>query len=248
MFSVRIFLRQLVKPILRRSDDQRVPLSLSDCIVRALKHNLDVHIGSYDPAIRMADVVQAEAVFDAVLFGSALYDNTDRANSQSGFFTEDVITPGGTKSIKRPTDEFIRAHDNNYAIGLRKQLPSGASIETSQALRRFRDLKDGDSTYNDPFYEYTFDVTLRQPLLRDFGVDLNRSAINAARNNYRISQLQFQLLVIDTVGEVENNYWQLLLARSQVLIFEEMIRLTRENLSRLEDRKDYDVRGDHHHA
>jgi len=237
------FSQQLIHPLLRRPGDKVLSLSLSDCIVRSLKHNLDIYIGRYDPSIRMAEVVQAEAVFDAVLFGSAIYDDTDRANVQSGFSeTGEVITEEGTTEINSPTDEFVRTHDNNYAIGLRKQLPSGASIETSQALRRFRDLRNGSTAYNDPFYEYALDITLRQPILRDFGVDLNRAAINAARNNYRISQLQFQLLVIDTVAEVESNYWQLLLARHQILIFEEMIRLVSENLSRLEDRINYDVR------
>jgi outer membrane protein TolC len=236
------FSQQLIHPLLRRPGDKVISLSLSDCIVRALNHNLDIYIGRYDPSIRMAEVVQAEAVFDAVLFGSAIYDDTDRANIQSGFDIEEIITDDGIKEVKIPTDEFIRTHDNNYAIGLRKQLPTGASIETSQALRRFRDLRNGSDTYNDPFYEYALDITLRQPVLRDFGVDLNRAAINAARNNYRISQLQFQLLVIDTVTEVEANYWQLALNRHLILIFEEMIRLVSENLTRLEDRINYDVR------
>lgn len=235
------FEQRLQEALLDRRGDEKIRLTLQACIQRALKHNLDIQIGSYDPAIRMADVVQAEAVFDAVLFGSVIYDSIDQANIDSGFFTEEIITPKGTETIKKPTNPYTRAHDHNYALGLRKLLPTGATIETAQMLRRFRDLKSGDSFFYDPFYEYTLDMTLRQPLLRDFGVDLNLAAINAARNNYRISQLQFQLLVIDTVREVEANYWQLMLARQLVLVFDEMIRLTRENLERLEERKDYDV-------
>ncbi len=236
------YAQRLSQPLMENSNVRKVELGLEECIQRALKNNLDLKIGQYDPAIQMTDVVQAEAVFDAVLFGSATHDSDDRGNVVSDFFTQTVTTQNGVETRKVAIDPYVRTHDTNYAMGLRKLLPTGATVSIAQTLRRFRDLVDGDQVFFDPFYEYSLNVELRQPLLRDFGIDLNRAAINAAQNNFRISQLQFQILVINTVTEVENNYWTLSQARQQVMIFQDMIQQAEENLKRLEERQNYDVR------
>ena len=234
--------KQLSEPIFDNSNAKTIRLSLQDSIRRALEHNLDIRIGSYDPAIQLTDVVRAEAAFDAVLFGSGAFGNRDQANLRSDFFTETVTTGQGQQTIKRPLNPFIRTHDTNYAVGLSKRLPTGATIEISQALRKFRDFQNSDLLFYDPFYETTLEVELRQPLLRDFGIDLNRAAINASRNNYRISQHQFHLLVIQTVAEVERNYWQLTVSRQQAMIFENLLQQAEINLSRLDARKVFDAR------
>lgn len=232
---------RLGKPLVNRPDSKQVRLSLSDAIQRALAHNLDLRISSYDPAIRLNDLVRAEAAFDAVLFGSAIFDNTDRANLQSSFFTETVTTPSGVGTVRRPSDPFIQTEDYNYELGLRKRLPTGGSIELGQQLRRFRVEDNSDTPFYDPFFEFTYNVQFRQPLLRDFGIDLNRASINAARNNYRASQHQFQLAVINLVSQVESLYWALAQARQQVIIFQNL--LYRANLDRQRQtaRREYDA-------
>jgi outer membrane protein TolC len=232
---------RLSEPLLNRPDAKQVRLSLSDAIQRALKHNLDLRISSYDPAVRLNDLVRAEAAFDAVLFGSALFDNTDRANLQSGFFTETITTPQGTTTVRKPSDPFVQTEDYNYEIGLRKRLPTGASIEFGQQLRRFRVEDDADTLFYDPFYEYTYNLQLNQPLLRDFGIDLNRASINAARNNYRASQHQFQLAVINLVAQTEILYWQLVQGRQQVLIFRNLLYRANLDRQRQSARQEYDA-------
>jgi len=235
-------------PLLTEPQDSRRTvkrLSLRECIQRTLAHNLEVRVAAHDPAIRMSDVVEAEAAFDAEIFATMQFDNTDQDRLDSEFTTAQIETGAGSQTsvgtVKIPTNPYLRSHDYNYGVGIRKRLPTGAVIELAETLRRFRTLtEDGALLYRNPFYEYGAQVQLRQPLLRDFGIDVNRAAILAARNNYRISQQQFQLLLIQTVAEVETNYWRMVFARTQMKIFENLRRSAEETLQRVLLRSEYD--------
>ncbi len=226
-------------PLLKDRPRQPAKLTLEDCIRRALVHNLDIRISSQDPAIRMADVVKAEAAFDAVLFSSAKFNVTDQANPDSGFFTQTIETNNGSHEEKIPSNPFDQLHDYNYELGLRKRLPSGGTIELAQRARRLRMEETG--LYWHPFYQTSLDLELRQPLLRDFGIDVNRASILASRNNFAISQQQFNLQVIKTVATVEANYWRLVYYRQRVRILEELVRQAEMTLQRLENRVNLDA-------
>jgi len=218
-------------PLLNDRPRKTAKLTLDDCIRRTLAHNLEIRIRSYDPSIRMADVVQAEAAFDAVLFSAANFSTTDQANPDSGFFTRTVQTNKGSRNKKIPGDPFDQLHDYNYALGLRKRLPTGATVELAQRARRLRREEEG--LFRNPFFQTNLDLELRQPLLRDFGIDVNRAAIYASRNNFAISRLQFNLQVIQAVVAVEGNYWQLVFFRQRIRILEELLRQSTATLERL---------------
>jgi len=115
-------------------------------------------------------------------------------------------------------------------------------VELAEGLRRFRDLQDlTDQYYYDPFHEYALSLQIRQPLLRDFGLDFNRAAINAARNSYEMGRQQFELSVIDTVSQVERQYWQIVFLRQQVRIYENLVAQAEITQQRLEYRRDLEA-------
>ncbi len=228
--------------ILPRQKGIRVKkLSLQQCISKAMRYNLDIQVNAQNPAISVNDIVKAQAAFDAVLFGSVQFDTTDRSRIDSTYYTRTIQTNSGTKKVRVPYLPFDQNHDYNYSIGLKKMLPTGATIQLSQNLRRYNVLSsDGDSYYRNPFFEYGLQLQLRQPLLRDFGIDVNRAEILSAQNNYRISKEQFELQVIKTAGQVEANYWRLFLARQQVKIFANLLNRAQNTLTRVLERGKYD--------
>jgi len=224
----------VTEPIFDETEDRQIErLSLQDCIARALKHNLDLRTGSLDPAIQMAEVTRMKAAFDAVLVGSAQYEVFDQGNPNSGFFNRTIIRPSGKDTKKIGTDPFTQQQDYNYLIGLQKRLATGATLEVALRMRRLH--MDREGLFLNPYYESSLDLELRQPLLRDFGIDVNRASINAARNNFNISLQQYNLLAIQTIAEVENNYWTLVFFRQRVRILDrllEMVNITNERLNR----------------
>jgi len=233
----------LTEPILEDEPNRQVVhLGLQDCIGRALEHNLDIRIESLTPEIRMEEVTAAESVFDAALFSSTQFNITDRDEIDTGYDTEYKEINGVTKTKRLPIDPFVSTHDDLYEFGVRKLLPLGTSVQLSQQLRRYKDLTDeNDVLYRNPFYEYGLQFQLQQPLLRDFGVDVNKSSIRVARMKHNISKQQFEMKMIDTIVEVERNYWRLFLARQQVNFNKQLLARAEKTLEKVQSRLQYDV-------
>ncbi len=87
----------------------KVRLSLAEAIQRALANNYSIRIEAYGPAISEAQLVAAEAAFDAVFFLDAGYQKTDRAGSSI-----DVDQP--------------QSNARTYSGGIRKLLPTGMVV------------------------------------------------------------------------------------------------------------------------
>jgi outer membrane protein len=88
-------------------------------------------------------------------------------------------------------------------------------------------------TYN-PILSSSLGFTITQPLLRGFGVELNRRFIHIAKNDERIADLVFQQQVIDTVAGIARLYTDLVSLNEDVNVKREALRLA-ERLS--EDNK-----------
>ncbi len=230
--------------LLKKDRHRVIELSLQNCIQRALANNLDIRIEGYQPAVSFTNVIEAEAVFDATMFASGRFDFNDQANIDTGFFTRTIVTDGGEKNIRIPSEPFVVTHDYNYNLGLRKRLSTGATMQVSQQLRRFRDLNNDGELFYDPFFEYRMRFEISQPLLRDFGLKFNRANIQIRRNDYKISEQRFHSLVISTLREVEQNYWTLLFARKRVQIFSGLVERANHSLERIQQRTPYDTRSE----
>lgn len=181
--------------------DQQVELSLAECIQRALEHNYAIQIASIEPAVGQAQIVEAEAAFDAVFFLDSSYATTDQPVAV----------------------QFANAESDIRAIsgGIRKLLPSGMQVSTS--LREQRQFVSNPFVTLNPAYESVWSTTFSQPLLRGFGVDYNRAPIMIARANRDISFEQFVQNVRDTLATTERTYWALSQARRNVAVLAESV-------------------------
>ncbi len=77
----------------------------------------------------------------------------------------------------------------------------------------------------DPTYASSLGFTVTQPLLRGFGISLNRRYIQIAKNGERIANLVFQQQVIETVAGVARLYTDLVSLNEDVRVKEEALRL-----------------------
>jgi outer membrane protein len=76
-----------------------------------------------------------------------------------------------------------------------------------------------------------FSFELRQHLLSGFGFDPNLRWIRIARNNKEIEDVTFRLQVITTVSQIENIYWDLVNAYSNVTVQQRALDLANKTLS-----------------
>ncbi len=79
-------------------------------------------------------------------------------------------------------------------------------------------------TYN-PILSSSLGFTITQPLLRGFGIELNRRYIHIAKNNGKIADLVFRQQVIDTVAGIARLYTDLVSLNEDVNVKREALRL-----------------------
>lgn len=209
------------KTLIREIDrPNKIRLTLDDCIRRAVTHNYQIKNDSYAPAISTAQVVTAEAAFDPVFFFNANRNNTDR--------------PTPSQLVASETDT------TTYQTGIRKLLATGASVTVSEAMTRTDNPGFAFQTIN-PSWVHNFITELRQPLLRNFGMDFNRSQINIRKNERRINEEQFRASVTDILSQTEQAYWQLVAARRNVVIAAEILAQAKLTYTQVKAREDFDA-------
>src|SRR5579863_8773264 len=77
----------------------------------------------------------------------------------------------------------------------------------------------------DPVLNSSLGFTITQPLLRGFGIELNRRFIRIAKNDQRIADMVFRQQVIDTVAGIARLYTDLVSLNEDVKVKQEALRL-----------------------
>jgi outer membrane protein TolC len=201
-----------------------VNISLQRAIQMAVRHNLDVQVARMTPAVAQAQLARAQAAFDAVFFTNFDYQNLDTPQ------------PGGTiASLSGNQQVFTQT----LATGIRKPLTTGGQITAQTSFtRNFR-----EPTYyaTDTYEQADVLLSVQQPLLRNFGADINTAQIQVnelARQN-EVQNLRTSLL--KTAEEVERAYWSLVFARARLLAEQRLLERTNEDRDRLIKRREFDT-------
>lgn len=213
------FCRRTLELIDETKRPSQVHLSLEQALASALVHSYALETRSFNPAIESTRVVEAESAFDAVFFGNANKNKIDQ--------------PIASQLAASSVDSF------SSAVGIRKLLPLGTQVSARYELNR-TSTNIQFQTLNP---EYTSDsiIELRQPLLRGFGLDVNRAQITVAKHNRKISDLAFRREVRDSVRNVEEAYWRLVQARRDVVTTARVLADFEAIYTQLNARKDFDV-------
>ncbi len=207
---------EIASPICRQ---EILELSLEAALRRALANNYAIDVQRFNPAVETTRVIEAEAAFDATFFANAIKNNIDR-----------------------PTASALQANDvdlTSLAAGIRKALPTGATISASWELNRTKTTLSFQTI--NPEYVTGLVLDIRQPLLRNFGVDVTQSIIRLRKNDRRVSKYAFHRQVRDVLRQTEEAYWRLVQARADVVISARLLAQFEQILVFLQARRDFDV-------
>ncbi len=199
----------------------QVRLSLAECVQRALNHNYAIRIEAHTPAISQTQIVEAEAAFDVEFFLDTNWSKIDQATAQT--------FAAGSSDIR------------SIEGGFRQLLPSGMQATVSLAQTRNKNNLPAEFQSLNPVYDSSFVTSLRQPLLRGFGLDINRATINVRTAEHRISTEQFIQQVRDTLLDVETAYWNLSVARRTVSVLAESVAQNWVTWQNMIERLDHDA-------
>ncbi len=213
-------------------------LPLRELVQRAVTNSLDVKVAGYNPAIDETRVTEAEARFDPVFFTNVQY-SIDRILGPTPENPTIVPIPGADLSVTT-----FRTYTGQF--GLRQDMESGGKVELRYEPHYTR-RSPGFNTAGaiNPFWTSELALQITQPLLRDFGQDVNRARIVINRNNQRITLLDFRDSLEQNIGPGDPNrpglerlYWQLQQAEKEVAILDELLERTNQTVRILKKRMD----------
>ena len=175
------------------------PLTLEDCVRRAIEKGFDIEIQRFNTTIARDAVDVARGSFIPTL---------TLAGTQSHATTAAIQAFPGTT-----TD------DRTLRFGVSELLTTGTTVGVSTDFGRSKnDPPSVNSIFNPA---YTADVTLSvtQPLLRGAGTAVTTAALNRAKVGSVRAGFDFKARALDIVQQTEGAYYNLVFAREQLAVF-----------------------------
>ena len=180
--------------LLERLEEGRIHLGVADVVGLALENNLGLQVGRYDPMIQKTRISFEKGIFDPTAFGQANFDNNQFPTS---------TTIAGT-----------RMETLGVSVGLRQRIPVGGQLEFR--FDNTRTLTNAPVSFLNPEYRATTRLSLTQPLLKGFGIDVTRSRITLAEIQAEVEDLNLKQRAIQVAEQTEKAYWDLVLAYAKL--------------------------------
>ena len=185
-------------------------LTVTEAILFSLENNRALVVQRLNPSIQQTLEDQERAVFDPVTdaevsAGTAEEERLARSGSETEDFTTDVA---------------------QGIISLEQYFPTGTTVALEAGT-----LMNDSSLYDDSFYSTRLGMTVTQALLRGYGTEVNLARLQQARLDTRMSEFELRGFTESLVADVERTYWDYALARRQIEIVEESLKIARQQLS-----------------
>jgi outer membrane protein TolC len=205
------------------STEQREPLSLADAALRALQSNLDISISRHTKESRLADIIVEQAKFDPTFSINGQYNRAASPLNRPVF--------GGTVSTLDNISTFDQ-RNHSMTVDLAQNLITGGNIDLNYSPSRTnvnQDLARG-FLFN-PSWTGGLALTFTQPLLRNAGIDINKTFIKVAQNNAEVEQHVFRDRVMSVIASVEQAYWELVFANENLKVARAALKAAEELLA-----------------
>ena len=188
-------------------------LSLSDSIRMGLARNFQIRMDRLNPRIQAQDVTREDAEFDTVGFAN-------------GGLEEALAPSNSSLGMVRRTE----TDEQTLNVGIRRRYKTGTSYELRTGLNKSNN--NAQFIRLNPAVEPQFSLSLTQNLLKNFGRDVNSTAIRVAQNDQAISASQYRDSVINVVTDIENFYWELVFAIEELEVKKKSLTLAQDLLRR----------------
>jgi outer membrane protein len=187
-------------------DEQVQPVTLEEAIALALENNPGIAANRLEPLRQEEGVLQAQAQFDPTLAGEVLQSHSRTPNSSS---------LAGTQTL--------RIDDRSANFHLVKLFRTG-TVATADFLNERLDSNARFSQLR-PEYVPQLNLSVVQPLLRNFGWDFSYLVVRVAQETAEGSYWSYQAQLADFVTTVIAAYWNVVRARDQLEVQRESLAL-----------------------
>jgi outer membrane protein len=199
-------------------DDTIERLSLREAVATALENNPSIAVERLGPEFARAEVDRVIGVFDPTLKAAGRVERSAIPASS--------ILQGA---------QVLRERDNFFDVSLEKLLRTGATFTIagdSQEVdtnSRFTGLR--------PQYVPKLTLSVTQPLLKNFGLDLTILLVRSAEANSSVAYYQYLSRAVAIVRQVVEAYWAIVRAKENLSVEQDGLKLAqtlvRENTARV---------------
>lgn len=203
--------------------ERREALSLADAALRALKNNLDISISRQTKESRLTDIVVEQAKFDPTLSVNGQYNRTVNPLNRPVF--------GGTGGTLNDITTFDQ-RSHSVTVDATTNLLTGGNVDLNYSPARSNVNQNVASGFLfNPAWTGGLALTLTQPLLRNAGIDVNKTFIRIAQNNATVEEHVFRDRVLTVLATVEQTYWEVVFANENLKVAEAALKAAQELLA-----------------
>lgn len=188
------------------TNPRALTLTLDQAVRTSIERNLGIEVQRFEYRIANEEVRRQYGPFDPQLEATVVQSSQEQ--------TALTALEGGSNRTLL------------WNFGVRHFLPTGGSYNVG--FDNSRQTRSGPFVSFSPGFRSTLDLGINQPLLRDFGLDINRRGINIARNTLGINRELFRDVLMDTTLATDIAYLDLVYARRNVEVVKEALFLARD--------------------
>lgn len=188
------------------STNTLVPISLQECIQKALVNNRELQIQRFNPDIARMTLQGSYGYYDPVLIA----DVRHTAVKDSGGYS--------AKSLKR--DAVYDAENYLANVGITGELPIGMSYEL---LGDYANTWGVSNDRRAESFSAGAGISVQQNLLKNFWTDGARTTIEISKRDLKITELGVEYLTMDIINRVTQAYYDLIYAHGFVKVEEKLL-------------------------
>lgn len=204
-------------------------LDLQDAIRMALGKNFQIRAERFTPQIARAKQLSASGKFDPIAEVSVTYDenNQEQRTLNSELDTATTVPGGDTPLL------FARTSGLEVDSSIAGLTPWGLTYDIGASTTKTADNRLSNDRYNS-----FLGINITQPLLKNFGTDVNLAQLRIARADRAISEWTLRERIIQVVTDTVNTYCELFVTRENLAVEERSrelaAQLLADNLKRAE--------------
>lgn len=225
------------KPELPVEPGKTLNLTVEGAIVLALEHNQDLSVESVNPALQQTFVSEARSVFDPALTGNYTYTDDHLENDlllQRTLQTSNAAN-ANNPSYWEPVENTTKTNTNAGQAGITQHLPTGGDVSLTVGKGRTSlHHSSSDLTITNMVNTVTdspsVSLMVTQSLLRGAGLNVNLASLRQARIDKRLSEYEMRGIAENLVSQLEQVYWDYVLAQFKIKIFEDALEVAQKQL------------------
>jgi outer membrane protein len=175
-----------------------ISLTVNDAVKMALDKNLDIAVQRLNPQVYDLSLTSLKAAYLPTV--TSLFGEQHQTSAPTTLFTGGALVTTSTATVNGQLTQNLPWAGGHLGITWNNN-----RVFTNSFFYNFN-----------PAYNATLSAQYTQPLLRGLHTDAARQQLVVTRVNRAISDLQLQTVVTNTVSNVRNAYWDLVLASESI--------------------------------